>query len=83
MPKTGTYSPSLAENVFDLFSADHTVLNVENEVKLGHWKEHSSGWLQSQPTKSKEADDTVECFERFMPPLQMGELHTDNFDVDV
>ena len=53
------------------FSADHSVLNVESEVKLGH--RHARGSEDGYKVirqNLKEADEIVACFQRFMPTLQ-------------
>ena len=65
----------LAKRFVDPMSADHEVLNIENESGLGHRsalvvQDHNSGWLQWYPTKPKETEETIACVGRFMSPLQ-------------
>ena len=38
--------------------------------KVLNGSRYFSGWLQSYPSQSKEAEETVASLQRFMPPLQ-------------
>ena len=70
-------------NNLDARKADHEVLNEENESRLQHCyavvvQDISSQWIQSYPTKSKAAQETMKCLQKFAPPDQEScGTHTD------
>ena len=69
----------------DLITADHKILNAENESRCGHKnglivQDDFTKWIQSYPMKTKETSETMLCLQIFLPPSQKQErVYIENF----
>ena len=71
--------------VGDLITADHKILNVENESRCGHRnalivQDDFTNWIQSYlMKKTKGTSETMSCLQRFhLPSKKLELLYTDS-----
>ena len=74
-----------AEIFGDRLTADHAVLNKENKSAEEEnlyacvIQDGATDWLQSYPCKTKNAKDTLKCFQKFLGPhIKAKHVYTDN-----
>ena len=56
-------------NFGHLITADHQILNVQNELGSGHRNAlmvHCANWIQRYPMKSQDTSDTVSCLKSIL-----------------
>ena len=63
-PKNRVDGSAFSPKFGDLITADHKLLNVENESRCGHKnaptvRDDFTNWIQSYPMKTKETMDTL------------------------
>ena len=69
----------------DRLTADHAILNEDNKsaedenIVACIIQDGFTDWLQAYPCKSKNAADTLKCFQRFLGPnIKAHHVSTDN-----
>ena len=81
--RTGEALPR-AENIGDLITGDHKVLNEEGESRDNHWcavivQDLATQWIQSYPCKTKTSQETERSLRKFLEPSQKPKvIYTDN-----
>ena len=74
----------IAERLGDMITADHKVLNEEQESRLPHRyavvvQDLATQWIQSYPCKTKSAEETQRSLRKILPPEENPRsLETDN-----
>ena len=68
----------------DAVKADHEVLNDENDSRLQH---RCAGFfysfrIQSYPTQSKTAQETINCLQKFVPPVFFSHTETSQLRIE-
>ena len=63
-------APPLAENVGDLITADHEILNEGGESRNNHGQDLATQWIQSYPCKTKTSQETEKRLRKFLEPSE-------------